>query len=113
MAVTIVDLDKVYIQIDLTEDIVNRLEIGQEVEVKIPAAFEGSRTSIVDYISPTADVGNKLYSVKIYIDNEDKKIRPGMNGEVNLNIDKIDSVIAISNNAVLMKMEKHSVCSRR
>ena len=101
VAVTIVDLDKVYIQIDLTEDIVNRLEIGQEVEVKIPAAFEGSRTSIVDYISPTADVGNKLYSVKIYIDNEDKKIRPGMNGEVNLNIDKIDSVIAISNNAVL------------
>lgn len=101
VAVTMVDLDRVYIQIDLTEDVVNRLELNQEVEVSIPAAFEGVKTCTVDYISPTADVGNKLYSVKVYIDNEDKKIRPGMNGEVNLNIDKIESTIVVNSNAVL------------
>ncbi len=101
VAVSMVDLDRVYVQIDLTEDVVNRLELNQKARVKIPAAFEGERDSVIEYISPTADVGNKLYSVKIYIENEDKKIRPGMNGEVNLNLEEIEDVIAVNTNAVL------------
>lgn len=100
-AANIVDIDKVYLQINLTEDLVNKISLGQSVEVEIPAAFEGTRTSTISYISSTADIGNKLYSVKIYTDNEDKKIRPGMNGEVKLDTDKIDSVIAIDKDAIL------------
>lgn len=108
-AVNIVDIDKVYLQINLTEDLVNKIFIGQSVEVEIPSAFEGSRTSTISYISSTADVGNKLYSVKIYTDNGDNKIRPGMNGEVQLEIDTMDSVIAIDKGSILDEDEKEVV----
>lgn len=100
-AATMVDVDRVYLQIDVTEDMVNRLEIGQQVEVEIPSAFEGTRTSVVRYISPTADVGNRLYSIKVYLDNEDKKIRPGMIGNLNLDLDKVESVIVVDRKAVM------------
>ncbi|NLP46806.1 MAG: efflux RND transporter periplasmic adaptor subunit [Epulopiscium sp.] len=106
VAVTMVDMDKVYVQIDVIEDIVNRLQVGQEVAVTIPAAFEEEVKSEVSYISPTADIGSKLYSVKVYIDNPNKKVRPGMSGEVQLNMDQIDSVIVIKRNAVLDKEDE-------
>ena len=71
-AVTIIDMDKVYIQINVAENIVNKLEFGQEVEVKVPAAFNEYITSTIGYISPTTDIRTQLYDVKIYIDNPDK-----------------------------------------
>ena len=87
IAATIVDIDKVYIEINVVENIVNRLEVGQEVNIKVPAAFDEEITSTISYISPTDDDISQLYPVKIYIDNLDKKLKPGMNGEVDLSID--------------------------
>lgn len=106
MAATIVDMDKVYMEINVVEDVVNRLSIGQKVDVNIPAAFDKDIASTISYISPTADIGSNLYSIKIYVDNPDKKIRPGMNGKVKLNLDEIQSVIAIKSNAVLDKKDE-------
>lgn len=109
MAATIVDMDKVYMEINVVEDVVNRLSIDQKVDLSIPAAFDEDISSTISYISPTADIGSNLYSVKVYIDNSDRKIRPGMNGKVKLNLDKIDSVIAIKSNAVLDKKDEKIV----
>lgn len=100
-AATIVDMNQVYVQINVVESIVNKLQVGQEVEVNIPAAFDEYITSTISYISPTADPRSQLYPIKIYIDNADKNIRPGMNGEVKLGTDKVDSAIVIKGSAVL------------
>ena len=102
-AATIVDMDTVYIQINVVEDIVNKLEIGQEVDVKVSAVSDEYVKSTISYIAPTADPRSQLYPVKIYIENPDKNIRPGMNGEAILNIDQVDATIVIKGNAVLDK----------
>ncbi|WP_353095548.1 efflux RND transporter periplasmic adaptor subunit [Tissierella praeacuta] len=109
MAATIVDMDKVYMEINVVEDVVNRLSIGQKADVIIPAAFDEDITSTISYISPTADIGSNLYSIKLYVDNPDKKIKPGMNGKVKLNLDEIQSVIAIKSDAVLDKDDEKIV----
>ncbi|HZK57244.1 MAG TPA: efflux RND transporter periplasmic adaptor subunit [Clostridia bacterium] len=108
-ATTIVETDKVYIQINVVENIVNRLHVGQEVEVNVPAAFDDYVTSTISYISPTTDIRTQLYTVKIYIDNSEQKIRPGMNGEVKLSMDTVDSAIVIKGDAVLDKEDKKMV----
>ena len=108
-AATIVDMDKVYIQINVVENIINKLKVGQEVEINIPAAFEEFVPSTISYISLTADSRSQLYPIKIYIENINKKIRPGMNGEVRLNMDEVDSTIVIKSNAVLDKDDKKIV----
>lgn len=108
-AATIVDMDKVYIQINVVENMVNKLEIGQEVEIKVASASDEYISSTISYISPTADMRSQLYNVRIYIENIEDKIKPGMNGEVKLNMDKIESAIVIKSNAVLDRDDKKIV----
>lgn len=103
VAATIVDTNKVYVQINIVENMINKLQVGQEAEIHISAASDDHITSTISYIAPTSDPRNQLYPVKIYIDNLDNKIRPGMNSEVILNIDKVDAAIVIKGNAVLDK----------
>lgn len=108
-AVTIVDADKVFIQINVVENMVNKFEVGQEVEVNIPAAFDGYIPSTISYIGPTTDMRSQLYPIKIYLENPDNKIKQGMNGKVNINIDKSESTIVVKSNAVLDKDDKKIV----
>lgn len=103
VAATIVDTDKVYVQINVVENMINKLQVGQEAEVHISSAGDTKITSTISYIAPAVDPRNQLYPVKIYIDNLDNKIKPGMSGEIILNIDKVDSAIVIKSNAVLDK----------
>lgn len=108
-AVTIVDADKVFIQINVVENMVNKFEVGQEVEVNIPAAFDGYIPSTISYIGPTTDMRSQLYPIKIYLENPDNKIKQGMNGKVNINMDKSESTIVVKSNAVLDKDDKKIV----
>lgn len=108
-AATIVDNSKVFIEINVSESIVNKLSKNQQVGVKIPAAFDGEVSSTIDYISPTADVGNKLYTLKVYTDNSSNKIKPGMTGEVNLNTDEVKDVIAVPRDVILKENGKSYV----
>lgn len=101
VAATLVDINSIYLQINTVESVVNRLEMGQSVSVKVPAAFKDEITSTIRYISPTADDRSNLYPVRIYLDNPDGNIRPGMNGEVNLSMDQIESTLVVRGNAVL------------
>ncbi|WP_422486339.1 efflux RND transporter periplasmic adaptor subunit [Gudongella sp. DL1XJH-153] len=102
-AATITNTDTVYVRINVVENIVNRLEEGQEVEIAVPAAFEGYVDSVIDYVSQTADPMNKLYEVRIYVNNAEYGIRSGMTGSVKLSIDKAEDTLVIDSNAVLDK----------
>ena len=108
-AATIVEMDEVCLQINVVENIVNRLQVGQEAEVNVPAAFDDYIASTISYISPTTDIRTQLYAVMIYIDNSDQKIKPGMNGEAKLSMNTVDSAIVIKGDAVLDKGDKKVV----
>ena len=109
VAATIVDMDTVYVQISVVENVVNKIKEGQEVEVSVPAVFDGYIKSTIGYISPTADPMNKLYTVRLYLDNKEYGIRPGMTGSVKLSLDSVDEAIVIKSDAVLDKDGKKVV----
>ncbi|KJF25598.1 hemolysin D [Clostridium aceticum] len=100
---TIADIDKVYIKVDVTENIVNTLYTGQKVSVDIPAALEEAVEGRIDFISPTVDNNTRLYIVKVYINNKDRKIRTGMSASMALDLDSRDNVMVINRRAVLDK----------
>ncbi len=100
-AAIVVDAKKVYVEIQVIEDMVNNLEIGQEVTLNIPAAFKNPVKSKIEYISSTADISNKLYTVKAYIDNNDNLAKPGMTGDITLSTDNIANTIAVARDSVL------------
>lgn len=101
VAATVVDTSKIYIKIDVIEDIVNKIKPGDNVSVKIPAISDEIFNSTISYVSPTADVGNKLYSVKIYLNNDNNLIKQGMTGEVELALDKKENIIVLEKESIL------------
>jgi multidrug efflux pump subunit AcrA (membrane-fusion protein) len=100
-AATIVNMDTVYIRINVVENVINRLSEGQRVQISVPAAFEGYVESEIGYVSPSADPMNKLYEVRIYVDNSQYGIRSGMTGSVKLDLDRAEDTIVVPSDAVV------------
>jgi len=107
--VVVVDLSKLYIKIDVPENIISKLAIGQVVMVDIPSASEKSITGRIETISPTVDQTTRMYSIDIYIENSEQVIKAGMFANVHLNTDTKENVIAVKSEAVLEKNNKYYV----
>lgn len=105
-SITIIDMDKVYVEINVTENIINDLYLEQEVVVEIPAAYDEDITGKIDRVSPASDPKTGLYSVRIYIENKEHKIKPGMFSKIKLNTDVRENVIAVKSESVVQNDEK-------
>lgn len=101
VAATVVEMDRVYLQVNVVENIVTKLQEGQKAQVRVSALSEEFIESTIEYVSPTADPRSQLYTVRVYLDNADKAIKPGMSGEVKLVLDSVDKAIIIKADAVL------------
>ncbi|MDR5658684.1 efflux RND transporter periplasmic adaptor subunit [Serpentinicella sp. ANB-PHB4] len=102
-AAIIVDMASVFLQVQVTEGMINQLTRGQEVSVTIPSAKEEVIVGNIDDISYTPDMRTQLYSVKVNISNEENKIKPGMSGRLTLDLDRKEDVLVINRGAVLDK----------
>ena len=101
VAATVVEMDRVYLQVNVVENIVTKLQEGQKAQVRVSALSEEFIDSTIEYISPTADPRSQLYTVRVYLDNTDKAIKPGMSGEVKLVLDNVDKAIIVKADSVL------------
>ncbi|WP_083238928.1 efflux RND transporter periplasmic adaptor subunit [Caloranaerobacter ferrireducens] len=100
-AITVIDIDRVYVQIDVTENIINKLFKEQEVKVSIPSAFDTELIGKIKVISPAIDSRTQLYPVKIYVDNKDHMIKPGMLAQVKVDTDIKRDVVVVRSEAVV------------
>jgi RND family efflux transporter MFP subunit len=80
-AATVVDMEKVYVNVSVSEKMINHIKSGQEVLVEIGAAGKTVKGKI-DSLSLAADAMTGKYGLKVYIDNEDGQIKPGMFAKV-------------------------------
>lgn len=101
-AITVVDMDSVYVEMNITETIINELFVGQSVDVKINA-IDQVLMGKIDRISPVADSRTNLYPVRVYLDNDDFKIKPGMFAKIDFKIDYKESVLRIPSESVVAK----------
>ncbi len=108
-AAMMVEMDKVYLQVNVVENLVNQLSEGQEVKVSIPAALDEDMTSTISYVSPTVNPATGLYTVRVYVENSEKNIRPGMNGEIKAGLDTVESAVIVPGSAVLEKEDRKVV----
>ena len=105
-AVVVADLSRLNVKIDVPENMVNEVKVGQEVAIYVNAVSDSSFKGKVETISPTADSRTNLYGVEIYIDNKEQKIKPGMFGKIQLNTRVKENVIAVKGEAIIQRGEK-------
>ena len=79
--IELVDTSSNYIRIHVNDQKAASLSIDQAVPFSVEGvAFEG----YISFISPVADPASGLVEVKVYFDNPDNRLRPGLKADVKL-----------------------------
>lgn len=98
---SIVNVDKVKLVFQVSDNYINKLKVGAKAYIEIESlnnkVFEGT----VSNIAPSANKETLLYPVEVYIDNADKSIRPGMFAKVRLVVEEKTNVISLPLDTVL------------
>ncbi len=108
-AINVIDMDRVYVEINVTEKIINYLSVGQEVQVEIESVSDGNFVGTLDRVSPSADAETQLYPIRAYIDNKDHVVKPGMFANIIIPTDVREAVMAVRSEAVVTKEGKNIV----
>ena len=96
------DLTRVRMRALFNETDIGQIRSGQPSIVVVDAYPERRFNGMVEKIEPQAVVqqGVTLFPVLITLNNQDGALRPGMNGEVQVQIDQRLNVLAVPNDAV-------------
>lgn len=97
--VKVVDLSQVYVTVNVSENEINNLKAGQEVEVNVPAASMELKGRI-DSLSLAANMQGQ-YTLKVNLNNKDGVLKPGMFANVSLSTATRDNVLTVPTDAVV------------
>lgn len=107
--VSVVNIDKLKLTVQVGEANISRLEKGAQMAVHVPAASEEYYTGVITAIAPRVDSVTKAYPVTLEVVNKDGTIKGGMYGEVELVVDRRDDVIVVPQYAVVDYEQKKVV----
>jgi len=100
---TIVALDTVEIDCSINESQVNKIVVGDKVQIRIPAAggkiFEGKIKSV----SPTMDQRTKAYPLTVVLENIENMVKAGMYAEVEIITDERPAALVVPAQAVIQR----------
>ncbi|WFD10557.1 efflux RND transporter periplasmic adaptor subunit [Tepidibacter hydrothermalis] len=102
-AVSIANMNKVVIDTNVSEYLINKIKVGDVVDISIKSADKKNFQGKITALSPATASNSMTYPIKIEIDNKDSMIKPGMFANVNLVTDKKGNVITIPSEAVVIK----------
>lgn len=99
-AATVVSMDRVYVNVSVSEKEINNIQEGQEVKVNVSSASKTNIKGTIDSLSLAADARTGKYSLKVYIDNKDHVIKPGMFAQVKIDTNTKNDVLVVPTDAV-------------
>ena len=96
------DLNRIRVRALVNETDIGQLRPGQVATVVVDAYPDRPFQGMVEKIEPQAVVQQSvtMFPVLVTLDNREGMLKPGMNGEVNVVVDRRDNVLAIPNDAV-------------
>ncbi len=106
-AYQISNIDEVVATINVTENIINKLAVGQEVDLYISSLDKKVKGKITE-VNPVA-TQTSTYPVKIKISNPDHTIKPGMFCEVEIVSENSNNTFSLPREAVLRNIEQFYV----
>ncbi len=99
---TMADLSKVRMRAMVNETDIGNVKSGQPARVTVDAYPDKPFQGVVEKIEPQAVVVQSvtMFPVIISLENNEGFLKPGMNGEVSLLIERRENVVAVANDAV-------------
>ncbi|TYQ12641.1 UNVERIFIED_CONTAM: RND family efflux transporter MFP subunit [Acetivibrio alkalicellulosi] len=106
---TIVNIDKVYLEVGIPENIINIITLDKIINVEVESANNGIYSGKVVQISPVPDQRTLTYPVKIEIQNNEGLIKPGMFAKAYFELEKKENVLVAPRNVFRVSDNKWSV----
>lgn len=105
------DLSELYVKVDISEVDINRVSIGQRVELSFDAVtaktYEGEVTEVS---SVGVDSGSGVdFEVTLKIVDPDSQVRPGMTAAVNIVVSEINDILIVPSRAIRLNERKRIV----
>ncbi|MFZ5987790.1 MAG: efflux RND transporter periplasmic adaptor subunit [Bacillota bacterium] len=94
-AVSIVDISSIIVDVNVMENIVNKLSMGQRYDVLIKSVKEEPFLGEVISISPNADPRTQAYLTRVRVANSQNIVKGGMVAEVRVVTEEKDNIIAV------------------
>ncbi len=98
---TLMDLGKVKVTIDVPAEDIEKIQIGQNCRVKINSIPDESFSGKVYSRNLAADMLSKTFKVEVLIQNPDLKIKAGVFAEVMIEILRKEDVLLLPHSAVI------------
>ena len=99
------DLSRLLIDVDIPEVDINRVQIGQPVEIVFDAVLTKTYNGIVSEVSRVGEVAQGVvnFMVTIEIQNPDEDVLPGMTAAINIVVNQLEDVLLVPNRAVRVR----------
>lgn len=99
----LVNIDQVYIEIDVPETYIARIREKMEVSVMFDALDGRLFPATIETILPSGAADNRTFTVKALSQNSDHAIKPGMFARVNVTFEHSEPEFAVSTGTVAYK----------
>jgi len=110
-SMTIANIEKVQIETSVSEQLINKININDNVMVKITSISETPFEGTITALSPAPAKNTLTYPLKVSLNNQDSLIKSGMFAEVIIVSEKRENVVAIPSDATLVKTGKTVVAT--
>ncbi len=105
----IVDIDRVYIEVDIPEAFISQIREQMQVQAAYDSLMGEQFHGSVERISPTGDPQLRNFSAKVLVNNPEHRIKPGMFSRVTVCLDEIPAALVFSKKALLKDEEGYYV----
>ncbi len=101
-AVAVADMSALYVDIDVDEQYISQVKLGQEASVTLNAIAGKALATSVYRISPsgTSTSGVVTYSVRLAFKQAESGVMPGMTGDVTLVVGQLNDVLVVPTQAI-------------
>lgn len=101
-AYIITDMSKVKIDVAVTQQVINTLSVGQQVDVVLSAISQEPFQATITTINPVANAQG-TYDVQVRLNNPDGVLKVGMLGEVSFTKESAENTIVLPRSCVIEK----------
>jgi HlyD family secretion protein len=103
--IQVADFSRLFVEVEVSEVDVNKLQVGQPVELSFDAVLDRTYHGEITAIGLTGSLeqGVVHFPVTVEVLDADDKIRPGLTAAVNIIVDEVEDALLVPNRAVRVR----------
>lgn len=98
--VRLLNLSKMYIEADISENYVGKVKAGDQVIVSFPA-LGIEKPSTIERLGQFINPNNRTFKIRVNVDNSDNVLKPNMVALININDFKQDTAVVVASSLIM------------